>query len=118
MKNFLFYTMAFLFAVTLSLAGTSNAGFFGSDEEVKPKPEAAATATEQLKPAGEPLTLSGTIDESSRFVADGGQIYNLSDTDKGLEVKTLSGQKVEIKGTVMEEAGQKTVEVKEYSIIE
>ena len=118
MKNFILHTMAFLFAVTLSLAGTSYAGFFGSDEEVKTKSDAAATATEQLNPADEHLTLSGAIDENSRFVADSGDIYTLSDNDKGLEVKTLSGQKVEIKGTVMEEAGQKTVEVTEYTIIE
>ena len=118
MKNLIVHTMAFLFAVTLFLAGTSNAGFFGSDEEVKTKSDTAATATEQLKPADEPLTLSGSIDENSRFVDDSGQIYTLADNDKGMEIKTLSGQKVEIKGTVMEEAGQKTVEVKEYNIIE
>jgi hypothetical protein len=113
MKKLLMTTMALMFALTVALVGTGSAGMFGSD---KAEPESGA-ATEQATPAGEQLTLSGTIDANSRFVDDKGEVFALANNEKSMEVKSLQGQKVEIKGTVMEEAGQKTVEVTEYNIL-
>jgi hypothetical protein len=113
MKKLLMTTMALMFAVTVALVGTGSAGMFGSD---KAETESGA-ATEQAIPAGEQLILSGTIDANSRFVDDRGEVFALADNEKSMEVKSLQGQKVEIKGTVMEKAGQKTVEVIEYNIL-
>jgi len=102
-------TMALLFALTVALVGTGSAGMFGSDK--------AETESEQAI-LGEQFTLSGTIDANSQFIDDQGTVFTLADNEKSLEVKSLQGQKVEIKGTVMEEAGQKTVAVTEYTILE
>jgi hypothetical protein len=122
MKKLILKTLALLFAVTLSLVGTTQAGWFGSDdkaEKAETKTESpVSVAPDANLPAGEELSLSGTIDENSRFIDEQGEIFNLADNDKGMEVKALTGQKVEIKGTVMEAEGEKTVEVTEYSIIE
>ncbi len=117
MKKLIMFATAFMFAVTLALAGTSNAGWFGFGDKDKSKSKSDSTATEQILPAGEKLTLSGTISENNRFVDDNGLVYNLANNDKSEEVKALSGQRVEIKGTVMEQAGKKTVEVNDYKII-
>jgi hypothetical protein len=102
--------MALLFALTVALVGTGSAGMFGPDK--------AETESDQAILGGEQFTLSGTIDANSQFVDDQGQLFTLADNEKSLEVKSLQGQKVEIKGTVMEEAGQKTVAVTEYTILE
>jgi hypothetical protein len=145
MKKSMVYTMTLLLASTLSFVGTSNAGWFGSDkakeksdvvspavseqaqpateqviaasDQVKPATEEVIAAAEQAMPAGEQLILSGTIDENSQFVDEQGEIFTLANNDKGLEVKSMSGMKVEIKGTVMEKEGQKTVEVIDYNIL-
>lgn len=128
MKKLLWYTMAIVFTGMITLAGTSYAGWFGSDkkateaqESAAPMEEAAppsAAAEEEALPGGEEIILSGMIDESNKFVADNGESYELSSNEQGLEVMALPGKKVEIRGTVMEEEGQKTVEVTNYSILE
>lgn len=126
MKKLLWYAIALVFTGTLALSGTSNAGIFGSDDEPEAKSPAAPieepaippAASEKALPSGESVTLSGTIDKDSNFVADNGDAYTLSDNDRSLELKALTGKKVEIKGTVMEEEGKKTVEVMEYNILE
>ena len=62
--------------------------------------------------------MSGSIDENSQFVDKKGEIFNLANNDKGMEVKSLTGKQIEIKGTVMERAGMKIVDVKEYKVLE
>jgi hypothetical protein len=122
--------MTALFAVTLSVAGISNASWFGSDDKAETKSESTApaasvksdaaspAASDEVLPADKQLTLSGTIDENSQFVDKKGEIFNLANNDKGMEVKSLTGKQIEIKGTVMERAGLKIVDVKEYKILE
>ncbi|MGB3211665.1 MAG: hypothetical protein WBB19_13260 [Desulforhopalus sp.] len=107
MKKFIALAMAVLFVSTLSLVGTVNAGWFGTD----------AVASEAAAPAGEELILSGTIDENSQLVNEQGEIFNLANNEKGMEVMSMNGMKVEIKGTVMEKDGQKVVEVIEYNVL-
>ena len=65
------------------------------------------------------ITVSGTINEENQLIDAQGKAFELSDsTEEGLEVKALIGQKVELKGTVLDESGQKTMEVREYKILE
>ena len=145
MKKFMVYTITLLFVSTMSLVGTGNAGWFGdkdkaksdtaaptaaveetapateqvmdAQELIKPEAEKVVAAVEETMPADDQLTLSGTIDENSQLVNEQGEIFTLADNDKGMEVKAMNGMKVEIKGTVMEEEGQKTVEIIEYNIL-
>lgn len=105
--------MTALFVSTLALVGTVNAGWFQSDA-VAAQQDAAA---EQAMPAGKQLILSGMINDNSQFVDEKGDIFNLANNDKGMEVKVMNGMKVEIKGTVMEQEGEKVVEIIEYNIL-
>ncbi len=114
MKKLLMFTMALMFTVTMALVGTANAGLFGSDKD---KSDQAGAATAQAASAGEQLSMSGTIDDHSRFVDDKGEIFALADNEKSMEVRALQGQKIAIKGTVMEDGGQKTVKVTDYNIV-
>ncbi|OGQ89268.1 MAG: hypothetical protein A2464_03350 [Deltaproteobacteria bacterium RIFOXYC2_FULL_48_10] len=115
MKKFSMSMMILIFAMTIALVGTGSAGIFGPD---KAETKKSGATTEQAMPAGKQLTLSGTIDANSRFINNTGEVFALADNEKSKEVKSLQGQKVEIKGTVMEKAGKKTVEVIEYNILE
>ncbi len=92
---------------SLSNEARSNTGVFVSSSNAK-----------DAMSSGDRVTLSGTIDPNSHFVDYRGDTLKVSDTDTGLEVQSLIGQRVEIKGTVMDEGGQRTVEVHEYQIFE
>jgi hypothetical protein len=72
---------------------------------------------EQTMPQSDEITLSGVVNEASQLVDDNGDTFELANTDEGLEVKSLIGKKVEITGTVMEEAGQQIVQVHGYNIL-
>ncbi|HSO19063.1 MAG TPA: hypothetical protein VLT88_06380, partial [Desulfosarcina sp.] len=66
----------------------------------------------------DPVILSGTINENSQFVDNSGRSFELADTEQGMEVKSLVGRRVEIRGTVMEEMGERIVEVNDYKLLE
>lgn len=120
MKRRVWLMMAMVLVMTMTLFGTGYAGWFGSDKDKKTESESAnpAAASEETMPEGSEITLSGTINENSQFVSAEGEAFELADTDQGLEVKSLIGRQVEIKGTVMEGEDQSVVEVHEYKILE
>lgn len=107
MNKVMKYTLTALFVSTLTLAGTA-VTTLNATQQADPAVEQAA-ATEQV--------LRGTIDANSQLIDEKGEVFNLANNDKGMEVKSMSGMKVEIKGTVMEKEGQKVVEVIEYNIL-
>jgi len=119
MNKRIFNQIAIVLAMALTLFGTGYAGWFDSDEKPKSETQSPGTTSgEQAMPQAEQVTISGTISENSQLVDDQGKAFELADTDEGLEIKALIGKKVEITGTVMEEAGTRVVEVNEYRILE
>ncbi len=114
MKKFVIYTISVLFVSAMSLVGMGNTSWLGSDANAATK---MGTAAEQAMPAGEHLTMSGKINENSQFVDNKGEVFNLADNEKGMEVKSMSGMKVQIKGTVMEKEGKKVIDVTEYNVL-
>ena len=96
MKNktaFLTILLATLFIVTLSF-------------------QAMATEKE-LKV--ETITYSGEINDDGLLVTDDGQEFELAG-EVADEVKQLSGQRIQVMGTVMEEGGKQHIEVQDYMI--
>ena len=96
MKNktaFLTILLATLFIVTLSF-------------------QAMATEKE-LKV--ETITYSGEINYDGLLVTDDGQEFELAG-EVADEVKQLSGQRIQVMGTVMEEGGKQHIEVQDYMI--
>lgn len=80
-------------AVTLVLFGTSYAGGYGDF-----------------------VTLSGTINSNNQLIDEHGKAYDVSDAVQGLAVRSQVGNKVELRGTVMDQGGQPTFEVHSYKI--
>ena len=58
-------------------------------------------------------TVKGTV-KAEGLVADDGTTYAIAAKDKGNELMKMTDKKVEVKGTVTEEGGNKTIDVKEY----
>ena len=67
--------------------------------------------------SGETMTITGTVNEDYQIVADNDQIYEVADTEKGVEVTDLVGKKVKVMGTVEEEDGKKVITVTSYEVI-
>jgi hypothetical protein len=65
--------------------------------------------------SGKTQSLSGRIDKSGDFVTSNGVKYRLSGNE-ARKVREHKGQTVEVKGTVKEQNGQRTLDVQSYSI--
>jgi hypothetical protein len=102
---------------TLFLFGTAYSDSNEIHRKYAPSPEAFSSSFGDTMSSGGQVTLSGTVNPNSQFIDNRGRSLNLTNTDEGLEIQSLVGQRVEIKGTVMDEGGQKTVDVREYKII-
>lgn len=89
-------------------------------EEVKapaPASEAQppAAAEEKAPQAAEgEVTILGSVDAAGKVTAEDGQSYLIADNDTGKELIKLAPKKVEVKGTVSEKEGAKTITVTAY----
>lgn len=68
--------------------------------------------------AGDEVNITGTINDDSQLVDDSGTSYDIADTEQGNEVMEMTGKKVSVKGTVMEEEGTKTISITSFKVIE
>jgi hypothetical protein len=64
--------------------------------------------------SGQSITIVGTGNEDYQIVADNGQIYEVADAEKGVEVVDLVGKKVKVTGTVEESDGEKVITITSY----
>ncbi len=113
------YGAAIIVAIAVVLLGAGYTAWFGSEgEPTLSEPQTLGSADpQQTMPQSDEIILSGMVNEASQLVNDEGDTFELANTDEGLEVKSLIGKKVEITGTVMEDAGQQIVEVHDYKIL-
>jgi hypothetical protein len=68
--------------------------------------------------AESPVSIAGVISEDGQLVDDNGMAYDIADNDEGNEVMEMVGQKVAVKGTVMETEGTKIITVTEFKLLE
>jgi len=68
--------------------------------------------------AGSEVSISGVINEDGQLVDDNGMAYDLAENDEGNEVMEMVGQKVAVKGTIMETEGTKIITISSFKIIE
>ena len=69
------------------------------------------------KAAEQGIMISGTINSTNQLVDKDGQAFGVADNEQGKELLTHVGEKVEVKGTVMESEGKKLIEVSSYKVI-
>ena len=68
--------------------------------------------------AAEEIEITGTVLKGGRLVDDQGQEYLMAKDEGALELEGQVGQKIEVKGTVMENSeGQKVITINDYKVI-
>jgi hypothetical protein len=68
--------------------------------------------------AGSQISISGVINEDGQLVDDNDIAYDLAENEQGEQIMEMVGQKVAIKGTVMEAEGTKIITVTEFKLLE
>ena len=71
----------------------------------------------EKKAAESEVIITGTINDANQLVDKEGQIFSIAVTKEGQELVTNVGQKVQVKGTVLESEGQKQISVSAYKVI-
>jgi hypothetical protein len=66
--------------------------------------------------AADQITIMGQVNEDSQLVDDQGNVYDIADTDEGMKVKEMVGEKVEVRGTLMDQEGAKEITVESFSV--
>jgi predicted RNA-binding protein len=68
--------------------------------------------------AADQVTVTGTVDELNQLVGEDGNTYKIAETEDGMKVMDMVGEKVEVRGTVTEQAsGPKEITVESFNII-
>jgi hypothetical protein len=71
----------------------------------------------EKKAAESEVIITGTINDANQLVDKEGQVFSIAVTKEGQELVTNVGQKVQVKGTVLENEGQKQISVSAYKVI-
>lgn len=68
--------------------------------------------------AGSEVSISGVINEDGQLVDSSGMAYDIADSEEGGELMEMTGQKVTVKGTVVEAEGTKIINISSFTVIE
>ncbi|WDN90539.1 hypothetical protein BuS5_03510 [Desulfosarcina sp. BuS5] len=79
---------------------------------------AVAIASEEAVIPPEEFVIVGTIMQDNQIVDQDGQSYVIKQIKEGDDIIELVGKKVQIKGTVLEADGKKTIEMVSYELVE
>ena len=64
------------------------------------------------------VTIVGTVNDEYQIVDEAGTVYDVEDNEKGQEITEHVGQKIQVKGTVMEDEDGKMITITSYTVIE
>lgn len=67
--------------------------------------------------AADAVTIQGQVNEENQLVDQDGNVYQIAETEQGMEVMDMVGEKVEVRGTVTEQEGAKEITVESFSIL-
>jgi hypothetical protein len=68
--------------------------------------------------AADVVTIQGQVTEDSQLMDAEGNLFDIAVTEKGNEILSILGEKIEIRGTVVEAEGMKEITVESYRILE
>lgn len=68
--------------------------------------------------AGSEVSILGMINEDGQLVDNDGMAYDIAESEEGNEVMEMVGQKVTVKGSVMEADGTKIITITSFEIME
>ena len=69
-------------------------------------------------PEQEDVQITGTLMQGGLLIDDQGQEYQMTKADGVLDLEGHVGQKIEVKGTLMENSeGQKVITIEDYKVV-
>jgi hypothetical protein len=68
--------------------------------------------------AGSEVSISGVISDDGQLVDNDGMAYDIAENEEGNEIMEMVGQKMTVKGTVMEAEGTKIITVTAFKLLE
>ena len=77
----------------------------------------ALSAEEIASETAQDILIIGSINDANQLVDNDGQTINVADNEEGKKLLSHTGQKVQVKGTVMESEGKKLITVSAYELI-
>lgn len=66
----------------------------------------------------EDMTITGEINDASQIVTASGDVFEVVDDEKGADLAANIGKTVEVKGTLAEEGGVKSITVIEFKVLD
>jgi len=78
----------------------------------------AFAAEETVMGAAEESVIIGTITDDNQIVDHDGQAHTIQQNEQGPDILAFVGKKTQIKGTVLEADGIKTIKIVSYELIE
>lgn len=81
-------------------------------------PMLLAACAVETPPEQAEVILEGTVNPDNQFVDDSGEPYELASNPKADEIMLKAGQKVKVRGTVMESGGQKILTITDFIVVD
>jgi hypothetical protein len=66
----------------------------------------------------EDMTITGELNDASQIVTASGDVYDVVDDEKGADLAANIGKTVEVKGTLAEQDGVKSITVIEFKVLD
>ena len=68
--------------------------------------------------AADSVTIQGQVNQDNQLVDQkDGTVYKIAETEEGMKVMDMVGEKVEVKGTVQEDMGEKQITVESFNVL-
>ena len=67
--------------------------------------------------AADTVTIQGQVNQDNQLVDQDGTVYKIAETEEGMKVMDMVGEKVEVKGTVQEDMGEKQITIESFNVL-
>ena len=67
--------------------------------------------------AADSVTIQGQVNQDNQLVDQDGTVYKIAETEEGMKVMDMVGEKVEVKGTVQEDMGEKQITIESFNVL-
>lgn len=67
--------------------------------------------------AAEPVTLKGQVTEENQLMTEDGEFYDIGGTEEGEQLMEMVGEKVEVRGTLIDNEDTKEIQVESFTVV-
>lgn len=67
--------------------------------------------------AAEPVTLRGHVTDDNQLMTEDGEFYDIGETEEGEQLMEMVGEKVEVRGTLIDNEDTKEIQVESFIVV-